>query len=473
MKKSKLINILKTFSAIELREFGDFLKSPIFNKQEELVFLYTYLYNQAPRFLDEKMDRKLVFKAIFPNSPFNQSKFYFLAHTLLKLAEDFLGWKLSAKTGEFQDYYIAKACLERGLEKNYKEKWKRCNRYVEAGQFQDTTYFQNRFLLAELANHFYLKQNLREEDTNLEEASDNFDIYFLCKKLPLACEILARNRSLSTDVQIGLREELRSHLEKEQYLHVPFVAIYRQIFFMLTEEDKEDRFFYDFKKLLDEHISKIGVAELSSIFQYGINYCVQQIRSAKPHFIEEALNFYLRGLESGVLLQKGEISPWDFKNIIRLGLNLKRYDWTENFIQTYSEKLPAQFQQDALNYNMADLYYYKGEWNKTIELLNNVSFTDLSYRLGTRFLLCKIYYETNAENALLSMLAAFRIFLKRDRKMATDLKKSYLNLLKYINLLLKVKNKKELENMKTEIENLPLLVERTWLLKMLAQKMNG
>jgi len=37
-----------------------------------------------------------------------------------------LGWKSNPRAENFHDYYTAKACLERGLEKNYKEKYISC-----------------------------------------------------------------------------------------------------------------------------------------------------------------------------------------------------------------------------------------------------------------------------------------------------------------------------------------------------------
>ena len=43
MHNSKLIELLKSFSASELREFKDFVASPFFNKNEELSLFYAYL----------------------------------------------------------------------------------------------------------------------------------------------------------------------------------------------------------------------------------------------------------------------------------------------------------------------------------------------------------------------------------------------------------------------------------------------
>ncbi|MFT4761074.1 MAG: hypothetical protein ACI9XO_003786 [Paraglaciecola sp.] len=55
MENSKLVQLLKTFSTQELREFKDFMQSPLFNKNQDLVDFYLYLKKIAPNFPTKKL----------------------------------------------------------------------------------------------------------------------------------------------------------------------------------------------------------------------------------------------------------------------------------------------------------------------------------------------------------------------------------------------------------------------------------
>ena len=79
-------------------------------------------------------------------------------------------------------------------------------------------------------------------------------------------------------------------------------------------------------------------------------------------------------------------------------------------------------------------------------------------------MLAKIYYETNEENALLSLLAAFTVFLKRNKNISADLKKTYLNFCHFLFQIIR-KKKKHLPKLREEIRITKLLTDRAWLLK--------
>lgn len=70
MEKSKLMQLLHTFTASEWRDFQDFVGSPYYNKHKETVRLFTYLKKLAPdRLQQEYIDRRHVYNQLFPSSP--------------------------------------------------------------------------------------------------------------------------------------------------------------------------------------------------------------------------------------------------------------------------------------------------------------------------------------------------------------------------------------------------------------------
>ena len=96
--------------------------------------------------------------------------------------------------------------------------------------------------------------------------------------------------------------------------------------------------------------------------------------------------------------------------------------------------------------------------------LSQLNFSDLFYHMGSRTVLIKTYYESEEIESLLSLLASFSNFLRRNKKIAPGLKKTYLN---FCNLLFNIlkNNPKKRDRIKEEIQSTQPLAERSWLLK--------
>ena len=61
MLKSSLLEILRTFSKQELIKFEDFVRSPYFNKKENVVKLFLEIKKYAPEFESENLDKEKVY----------------------------------------------------------------------------------------------------------------------------------------------------------------------------------------------------------------------------------------------------------------------------------------------------------------------------------------------------------------------------------------------------------------------------
>lgn len=66
MLKSSLLQIVSSLSSQEFREFGDYVRSPFFNKNESVSKLYDYLALSYPDFEEDILNKELLFKKLFP-----------------------------------------------------------------------------------------------------------------------------------------------------------------------------------------------------------------------------------------------------------------------------------------------------------------------------------------------------------------------------------------------------------------------
>ena len=216
------------------------------------------------------------------------------------------------------------------------------------------------------------------------------------------------------------------------------------------------------KEQLQLHFDSFTKAEMKEAHKAAFNFCMRQIRKGKTKYQQELLDLYLSAIKRKLLFENSYLSPWSFKNVVKLGLIMNRLDWTETFIERYAKELESRFQKDAYHYNLADLYYHKKAYAEAQGHLAQVEFSDVFYSLGTRLILAKIYYETGEEESLLSLIASFKIFLKRNQLISDKNKETYDNFLYFLHQLVKGTKTTELE---TEIKATKLLADRTWLLE--------
>lgn len=466
MQKSKIINLLSSFDSKELRAFNDFVQSPFFNKNQELVHLYSYLKKYATKSFPEKqINRQSIFKYLYPTQVYDEKQLNHLLSLLFKLAERFIRIRAYENDGVLPDCYLLESYIDRHLNKSYKHTYQRAVEGIEAKKIKDEHYFFQRFKLAYIAEKHFSSQGVRRYDENLEMASDYFDLYFLSKKLYFLCAIIAREKVVPHAYQKSMLQVVKTYLRENDYSHIPYIAVYYQLLLSLTEENADDHF-QIFRNYLKKYASHFQLSERKDLYYYAINFCIQKIHHGRKAYTEELLNLYQEGIETAVLLEDGFLSPWTFKNMVKLSLGLKRFDWVEDFVVEYSAKLAISEREGALHFNLADLYYHKKEYDQALQHLNQVEFSDIHYNLGAKAMLLKIYYEKEEIEAFLSLQSAFRIFLKRNKLISRYTRECYINFIDFLYQMFKY-GPDRYEELKAQISNSQALNGRNWLLRQL------
>ncbi|NUN99721.1 MAG: hypothetical protein HUU01_03805 [Saprospiraceae bacterium] len=464
MENSKLIQLLCAFDPPMLRGFQEFVASPFFNKDQELVRLYDYLKQLLSKGLPKaKTARQAVFAGLYPEKPYDEMQLNRLMSRLLQLAERFVSiWRYEQR-GVLPDCIALEFYVETHLDKIYAFAIEKVKSKLDRLPLRNGDWYFQQFLLSDIAERHFSAQNLRRYDHHLQEASDHLDTWFLSQKLFYLCAMLDRQKILSTPYRQTFLGAMRQHLEQHNYENVPAVAVYHHLLNALSGTDDSPHFqslktwVYD----SDQHFSK---AEVKDLFYFAINFCINKLKHGDRAFAEDLVELYDRGLQKGVLLEDGLISPWTYKNMVKLGLGLRRFEWVERFITEYSFKLPADQREDAYHFNLADLFYHKKDYRSALFHLNQVEFTDIHYSLDAKTMLIKIYFETSETEAFLSLLSSFNIYLRRNKLISKEIKSAYLNftaILQQINNL----SKERRNALADKIKKAPLLTDRNWLLE--------
>lgn len=467
MQNSKLIRLLRTFSAREWKSFLDFAKSPYFNRNGEVTGLCEWLAAAAPGF--DNADRRAAYAAIFPGQAYDETRLNHLMSFALKLGERFLAFEKLEDDGFTVDYHTLQSLAERGLEKEYRFLFEKKHTVLWKEKRRDARFYLENYWLENLEANRLSRSTVRKFNEHVQRTADHLDAFYLAEKLRCTCYMLTSQYVIATPYNLQLVQEISRFVENLPVLpEAPAIQAYFRIFQLMTKEDSQPDF-EALKALLAGHEASFGAEEMAELYQYAINYCNLQIMKAKEYFVGEALELYIQGVESGILLQNGFLSPWHFKNMIKLGLRLKKYDWTEHFILNNNRFLENEYRQDALYYNLAELYYHTHRYDEAMVHLNKMEFTDLHYNLGAKVILAKIYFETEAYDALESLLHAFRTYLHRNKLISEDLRRAYLNFIVLLTQVIGTTAEKRLL-LQEKAAKMQLLAEKNWLFGMIGLK---
>jgi hypothetical protein len=465
VRNSKIIDLLSSFSPTEVKHFKSFLESPYFNKKSGLLPFYDYIIAHYPDFESEQLEKENVFEALFKEEVFEDKKIRYMMSDLAKLVERFLTIQFYEKDKERVNLDLLTCYLERDQDKHYLILKSKVEKDLTEVLEEESEIHLKRMRFADLEELHFEQQRKRRFDENIQIASNELDRYYFIKKLKYSCGMQDRQQFLSAAYQDNLTDEFLSFVEENAFLGSSVIKSYYAILLAL-KKDLDDKYFYQLKNILKDEADHIPNKELKEIYFYAINFCARKIRLGQDKFLSEALELYQKGIEQQILVQKGVLSPWTFTNVVKLALRLKQYDWIEQFIRRNGKKLPENFRQNAMNYNLAELFYYRKSFSEALDHLNRVKFSDLNYYLGSRVMLIKIYFEQEEEQALLSQLAAFTMFLKRNKEISIHLKRTYLN---FCNLLFSIlkRNPKKLPQLEEKIERTSPLTDKVWLLQQL------
>jgi len=429
MKKSRLIQILKSFSEREMKTLGKYLASPYFKKREGVVQLYEHIVLVLRSNDEAALDKKNTYRKLFPNQAYNDVALRLIMSDLLRQTEGFLAIERYQQDVLTQNIYLAQSYRHRKLAKPFQHTLKNArSAQQKKPSYSADAQFRQSLLHAE-EYQFLLEENRRGE-RDLQTWHDALNHFFIAETLKQACTMLTHERVTEKVHNFLLLPDILKHIETQpDLLRIPAIQLYYHSYHTLTGTQNEEHF-----RRLKAGIIRYGAgfsqAELKEIYTHAINHCIRQNNKKEDTvFLRELFDLYQVGLSQDAFLENGFLSRWTYKNIVTAGLMLEEFEWVEGFIYEYESKLERKYRKDGFAYNLACLFYGKKQYDKAISQLQQVKFDDVFLNLNARNLLLKIYLELEEYEALEAHLNSFEIFIRR-KKVTNPHRANYLNIIK-------------------------------------------
>ena len=416
-----MLDHLNKFTEDELKKFKKFINSPYFNSNKNTVKLFNYLHSKYPDISEEDISYASISRNVYSEKKINHAGVRKLISEFMKLMEDYF-----MHSGIQTDIIANRIALlntlrERGLNKRFEMNMKDLIKEQEKFFQKNDVYYINQSNL-EYQYYEYNNSRFRKKYADcLQNMSDMRDYSFIFSKLHTFFAMFTNEQSGKKDFDKKFFKEILGFVESNKKIimrkHPNIYIIYLVV---LMHDTLNDKFFYDLVNYLKIYENRFTKSSLSFYYNYVISYCMLKINKGDIKFRKMAFDVYKIRMHKNLFLIENNITDHEFTSVVNTVLALKEFEWLEEFIEMYKDKLDPDFAKDIYNLTRAKIFFYKKDYKKVFEHLKNVEFKDPEYYFNSKFLLARVYYDTKEFNGLNYIIENLRQYVREKKTLSMD-----------------------------------------------------
>ncbi len=423
----------------EVSSLGKYLVSPIFNTNEKAVRLFQLVKRHYPRFDAPDLSKDEVFRRMFPEKKVMDSSLRALMSQLTNLVTEFLSFQEYNRRKFLKNELLVLALMERNLIDLFRKALQSAQKELEKHKYRDTEIYHHMFRLSIISFEHDIVYKNREPGESLNKVVNDLDTFFISSKLRYSAATINRQLVIDEAFNLSLFEEILSFVQDSPLRETPLVKLYYLMCLMLLDRESETRF-YELKELVETHKDSVSIIDTRQVYTVLINFCLTQVKIGKEEFLRETFVLYKQMIQQDLLRKSNKyMSVHHYRNIAMVAIRLKEFEWAEDFMESYKNKLETEDRKDIYAYLKAALSFEMGQYEKAKEYLLDFHLIDVFYHLHWKILMIKTYYELNENTALESAIEAFRIYLLREKSLARN---NITSCQRFVNLVKKVHRRK-------------------------------
>jgi len=443
MVNHRIVYILKSFSKADIRRFRDFLNSPFFNRSKIIIKVYEYLISFHPDFKSKLLTKENLCLKAGKDTGYNKSTIDNILADLSYHAENYLMYINFQKKEVKSKDFLLDELFKRNLSKLIEINIKKVKHLLKKTNIDADYYLSTYKILTDELNHTHINK-ARSGNSIIEYYTGKLTdrgIYLTCL---FVTEMLREFDDLSaigktfamkkdSNFIFGIFNEidfekilkyLISKSEKEELLIVFNIYLNLYLAFSRFEDQK---YYHSYKKLLLENLNIFSSDEKRFHLGKLIRYCKNKSSDVN---LSHKYNNELLKLYGYVLSNEYYISsitkylPVElFRIILHLGLKLKKFNWTMEFIRVFVKKLHPERIDNMLHFSLAEFYFSKRSFSNVLKHINNIELNHFMLKVDLRNLMLMTYYELNEFESALSLVDSYKHFLKYDKTLSKSEKK--------------------------------------------------
>jgi hypothetical protein len=484
MIKHKAIEILRTLTVHDIRKLNKFVNSAYFNRSNPVKELYKHTIKFYPEFNQKGFTKEKLYHKISQGKGFNDSTFRGLLHDLQKLIYKFLVIEsLEADPLTYEVKLIKELC-DRKYWAIAKSQVKNARDIIQNNN-ADYNYYLNNYLLESYAYNIeseiasVRKKKESTNQLNLLSKSDSFlGLFTITEFISEYVNTIVLSSKYNLDVSDCLIHKQIEAIGMKKFINCMAVAGHMsyvvELYGALLEafmDMKKDSLYLSYKGKVEKHQKQLSHEELASHYSNLINYLniKKNQRSSKKLALELCI-IYEQFLQLELYVDdKIDYLRTDlFRAILLNALECKNFEWAENFIKLYIDKVPEPLRNDMHNYSLSQYYHARRKSKEALECIEKVQSSNFIIKYDAYSLKAMIFYEYTNPQAALDFLRTYSEYLRKDTFFSNIRKVPYKNFIRFTKVLLKAldcEDPLECDYIKEQILRTEDLVNKEWLLE--------
>lgn len=479
MHKSKSVALLSSFSKEEVRGFGDFLKSPYFNKNSRVIKLFDELKKAYPAFSSKSISKENLYKKLFPGRIYNDQVIKNLNSELFKLEKDFLAHDMLDREAYEKSVMLLTNLTSRDAVQLFEKEAES----IEASARENRSKIKEIHLLLNKIEEEKFTYNLinnrqSEASIHILKAGEYLILYFLKNILRNTINQRINEFSFNTVPEFNLPAEFVNKLDLENLLEfmdkhkIEHTIHIRLLYYSLlcNINVKDSNIYLKFKNLLFESINSFTKSEFHHLLHMLESIIAQKINSGMLEYYKDLFETYEYELKNDVYKphKDSPLTVMKYRNIYLSAMKAGRYDWAENFIHKYRDELQKKDRQSIVELSLAQLNFEKGNYEQTLKHLQKVRTSQIFYKIDVKILGLMALFELKHYETALSTAESFRKMLAVNKTLTEQYREKNRNFSLLFSHIVKAaveSNSGAGTEILKKIESTERLANRTWLIK--------
>ena len=470
---SKLLRVLKILTLKEIESLKDCLNSPFQKASPEETDLFNYLKPAFPEFDESRINKNDAFKILFPDIKFNNQKINKIAASLCYKIEQFLIHAAVEQDSFLKDRLLMKAYNQHNSYQSFAKIANKLNSSLEENKAKCLDDYIDLFLINKEVFFHPETEKYALKVESLEDLYTNLDLFYTSAKLQFGIEYLTRSKMLAIEPDKRRLSELRGITDKHSNSKFD---IYHKII-QLIDKGHQDHLYQSLQLDIKKYLKILSNSERAFIYQFLINHFNILISSkGKTQYTNELFQLYKFGVEHELFIQNHRMSDLVFINVVVSACLAKEFKYAKKFVSFYSQYLSSQIKDNAIQLSHAYLFFHQNKLSEVNDLLINIPYSNLSYKLRGKSLLLRCSFKNYLKSKknlirFSSNANSFKRFIDRNSSIPENKKEGYFNLIRILRKLSnkvlannrdKQKLKKELLK---ELSQIGALVAKNWVIQ--------
>lgn len=472
MHNTKLVTLLKSFSRQEISKFREFVSSPYFNKNKNVVSLCEAVTSHYPEFSPAEFTEANIYNKTFGKENPDYFKLRNVMSDLFSLAVDFLKISGIEKKDIDLEILLLNILHERKLDTLYLQREKKVNKTIEALASKDEDIYLNEYQLERINTAHHKFDGSSYTFNQIQTEFDSFLNYSLTGMLRMYSKMLHNRNHGNINFNMEMFEHIWGYVKDRVIESNPSYMIYRQIIMMELSKSEED-----FKKLVslkEKYLEILPDEEHYYVLLVQNSFSAYMLKLGDESYYYERFKAFRDMFENRFMDPHYVIFP-NFISAFTSACMAEEYEWAEAFLKSAQNGIsPPDEKLNAVTYCKAFMAYRKKDFDNALKLFSKTNFKLYLMKVMVRSYSVRIYYEQDLFEQTINAIDSFRHYLKTEKLMDDKQKGSHYEFLRLLNKLAEFKlegiNKKNKADLKLLIKQIEKMTSnplgtKNWLLQ--------